>query len=261
MNKLYMTIGRSIGMVMMLILSINFFSNYADASTIGATGPRIAVKAGDKITIQFKTSPKIPAVKIELCLQDVKVEHCAVLKSIANGNTALVKIPSNYQSGKAGIRVTGRDTHGKLFPQIQYERAVLVHGKSGTKITSVSKSSCGTVSPTGPTISQGWITGTVQSVRKICDGNYEIVVTNARVGGPTQASNIAVQPIRIRTQPTTSIIEALTVDNPPHIGAWQIQAGDEIGNAEGVYSPSDLMMVQTNSIGVHSDRFVYAYKY
>lgn len=127
MNRrvLLWVVGGGIGLVLVIVLTA-YFQGYLTTRVLGPKGGRVAVRQGEILSVQYKTSTTIPAVKVELCQENAKPEKCQALSAKATGAKINISIPAKFPLGKAFLKVTNRDKAGKITKNVQYRRPVLV---------------------------------------------------------------------------------------------------------------------------------------
>jgi len=109
-----------------LLSALAILGQYVQTRLITSAGPRLRVKTGEIQTVTYKTSSRVPAVKIDLCAEKLPLTNCVTLAQTAAGEERNVRIPSDYPLGKALLVVRERQANGRLSGRIQFRRPLLV---------------------------------------------------------------------------------------------------------------------------------------
>lgn len=115
-----------IGAVIIIALVLAaYFQDYVSTKAIGPSGSPVTVRQGQTIRLKIATSAVTPSVKIELC-QLGSVSPCQVLDPRALTAQTQVRIPEDFPTGQANVKILERDVNGILTGEVLYERPVTV---------------------------------------------------------------------------------------------------------------------------------------
>lgn len=117
--------------VIVLAAGTFYFQNFLVTRVIGPSSQPVRIPLQEEIVVGFETSPRVPAVRIELCPEvESTGSNCVLLAREAKGSAATLFLPFTYPAGKAVLKVTNySDVEQAIIDGVQYHQAVIIADK------------------------------------------------------------------------------------------------------------------------------------